>query len=146
MIRLLRLSATLLAGRRFWLLPFVPLLWLGFQAVLLLFGTRVGFEPEAAQNTLIGLPVAVLAVFLGGRIIVGELDQRSLEIAYTAPGGAHRVWTTRLLAALLLLVKLMKSLDPTPTKNSSSTPPATSQTTASTAARARRAEPCSRGG
>ncbi|HVS16670.1 MAG TPA: hypothetical protein VMV46_22385 [Thermoanaerobaculia bacterium] len=104
MIRLLRLSALLLAGRRFWLLPFLPLLWIAFQAVLLLFGTRTGFEPAAAQNTLIGVPVVVLAVFLGGRIIAGELDQRSLEIAYTVPGGAHRVWLTKILAALVLLI------------------------------------------
>lgn len=104
MIQLLRLAAVLLAGRRFWLLPLLPLLWIGFQAALLLFGTREGFEPEAAQNTLIGLPVVVLAVFLGGRIIAGELDQRSLEIAYTVPGGAHRVWLTKLLAAMSLLI------------------------------------------
>ena len=104
MIRLLRLSALLLAGRRFWVLPLLPLLWLAFQAVLLLFGTREGFEPAAAQNTLIGLPAVVLAVFLGGRIIAGELDQRSLEIAYTVPGGAHRVWLTKIVAALLLLL------------------------------------------
>lgn len=107
MIGLLRLSAVLLAGRRFWLLPLLPLSWLALQAVLLLFGTRLGFEAEAAQNTLIGLPVVLLAVFLGGRIIAGEIDQRSLEIAYTVPGGAHRVWSTRLLASMALLVSAL---------------------------------------
>ena len=104
MIAMLRLSAVLLAGRRYWLLPLLPLLWLGVQVVLLLVGARTTFEPEAAQNTLIGVPVAVLAVFLGGRIITGELDQRSLEIAYTVPGGAHRVWLGKVTAAGLLLV------------------------------------------
>ena len=110
MIRLLRLAALQLAGRRFWVLPLLPLLWLAFQAGLLVFGTREGFEPAAAQNTLIGLPVVVLAVFLGGRIIAGELDQRSLEIAYTVPGGAHRVWLTKLTAALGMLVASMALL------------------------------------
>lgn len=107
MIRLMRLAALQLAGRRFWILPLLPLLWLAVQAVLLLLGTREGFEPAAAQNTLIGLPVAVLAVFLGVRIVAGELDQRSLEIAYTVPGGAHRVWLTKLAAALAMLVASM---------------------------------------
>jgi ABC-type transport system involved in multi-copper enzyme maturation permease subunit len=110
MIRLMRLAALQLAGRRFWILPLLPLLWLAFQAVLLLFGTREGFEPEAAQNTLIGLPVAVLGVFLGVRIVAGEIDQRSLEIAYTVPGGAHRVWLTKLSAALAMLVASMALL------------------------------------
>ena len=104
MIAVLRLSAILLAGRRYWLLPLLPLLWLGVQAILLLAGAATGFERDAAQNTLIGMPVAVLAVFLGGRIITGELDQRSLEIAYTVPGGAHRVWLGKLVAAALLLL------------------------------------------
>ena len=104
MIGVLRLSAVLLAGRRYWLLPLLPLLWLGVQAILLLAGAATGFERDAAQNTLIGMPVAVLAIFLGGRIITGELDQRSLEIAYTVPGGAHRVWLGKLAAAGLLLL------------------------------------------
>jgi len=104
LIRLLRLTATLLAGRRYWVLPLLPLLWLALQALLLLLGTREAFESAAAQNTLIGLPVALLAVFLGGRVIAGEIDQRSLEIAYTVPGGAHRVWLTKLLAGLGLLI------------------------------------------
>ena len=104
MIAVLRLSAILLAGRRYWLLPLLPLLWLGVQAILLVAGAATGFERDAAQNTLIGMPVAVLAVFLGGRIITGELDQRSLEIAYTVPGGAHRVWLGKLVAAALLLL------------------------------------------
>ncbi len=104
MIAVLRLSAVLLAGRRYWLLPLLPLLWLGVQAILLVAGAATGFERDAAQNTLIGMPVAVLAIFLGGRIITGELDQRSLEIAYTVPGGAHRVWLGKLVAAGLLLL------------------------------------------
>ena len=103
MIAVLRLSAVLLAGRRYWLLPLLPLVWLTIQAVLLLAG-RPTLEPAAAQNTLIGVPVAVLAIFLGGRTITGELDEHSLEIAYTVPGGAHRVWLGKLAAAILILL------------------------------------------
>ncbi len=103
MIAALGPSLVLLAGRRFWLAPLLPLPWLGLQAVALLIGARETFEPDAAQNTLIGAPIAVLAVFLGGRVITGELDQRGLEIAYTVPGGAHRVWLGKLAAAAGLL-------------------------------------------
>ena len=104
MITIIRLSAVLLGGPRYWLLPLLPLPWLGIQAVLLISGLRTNFEPAAAQNTLIGAPVAVLAVYLGGRIIAGELDERTLEIAYTVPGGTHRVWTGKLAAAGLILL------------------------------------------
>ena len=110
MITVLRLSAVLIGGPRYWLLPLLPLPWLGVQAVLLISGLRPNFEPADAQNTLTGAPVAVLAVFLGGRIIAGELDERTLEIAYTVPGGAHRVWTGKLAAAGLIL---FASLTPT---------------------------------
>lgn len=104
MITVLRTSAVLLAGRRFWLLPFLPLVWLVVQALMLVSGMRPSLEPAAAQNSLIGVPVAVLAIFLGGRTITGELDQHSLEIAYTVPGGAHRVWLGKLAAAILMLL------------------------------------------
>lgn len=104
MITVLRTSAVLLAGRRFWLLPLLPLVWLAVQAFMLVAGMRPSLEPAAAQNSLIGVPVAVLAIFLGGRTITGELDQHSLEIAYTVPGGAHRVWLGKLAAATLMLL------------------------------------------
>ena len=44
------------------------------------------------RSGLIGVPLTMLAVFLGLRIIAGEIDGRSLEIAYTVPGGCERVW------------------------------------------------------
>ncbi len=103
-VGLLRLSLLVLAGRRFWVLPLLPLLWLGFQAVLLLVGLGEGFEPASAQGPLIGVPLTALAVFLGLRIIAGEIDGRSLEITYTVPGGCQRVWWAKLLAAGLVLV------------------------------------------
>ena len=104
MITTIRLSAVVIAGPRPWLLPLLPLTWLAIQASLLIVGSRTAFEPAAAQNALIGLPLAILAVVLGGRIIAGELDQRTLEIAYTVPGGAHRVWLGKLAAAVLMLL------------------------------------------
>ncbi len=104
MIAPVHLPAVLLAGRRWWLLPLSPALWLLAQAGLLIAGGRPSFEPAAAQNILIGLPVAVLGVFLGGRIVAGELDERTLEVAYTVPGGTRRVWIGKLAAACLMLL------------------------------------------
>ena len=104
MITIIRVSAVLLGGPRHWLLLLLPLLWLAVQAVLLTTGFLAYLEPAAAQNSLIGAPATVLAIFLGGRIIAGELDEHTLEIAYTVPGGARRVWLGKLAAAGLILL------------------------------------------
>ncbi len=103
-LRLVRLSARLVAGRRFWIAPLLPTLWLAFQAVRLVAGWREeSFEAEHAQNLLIGLPLTVLGIGFGVRIIAGEIDRRTLEIAYTVPGGCHRVWLAKLAASTVLL-------------------------------------------
>lgn len=104
-LRLLTLSARTIAGRRFWIAPLLPLGWIGFQIFRLLVGWRpVAYGPADAQTVLIGFPLAVLAVGFGVRIIAGEMDRRTLEIAYTVPGGTHRVWTAKLVAGTILLV------------------------------------------
>ncbi len=105
-LRLVKLAARLLAGRWFWAVPILPLLWIAFQLVRLLFpGWRAeAYLPAEAQSVLIGAPLAVLAIGLGVRVMAGEIDQRTLEIAYTVPGGAHRVWLVKLTAAVALLV------------------------------------------
>mgnify|MGYP005727407397 CR=1 FL=1 len=104
----LRLVLLATMGRKFWILPLLPLLWLVFQGILrLLDNGSGGFLPEHAQGTLIGVPLTALAVFLGMRIIAGEIEDRSLEIAYTVPGGVQRLWFAKLAAAgALLLVSL----------------------------------------
>lgn len=104
-VRLLHLSARVTAGRRYWIAPLLPLLWIAFQLFRLLIGWRTeDFVPADAQNVLIGFPLTILAIGLGVRIIAGEMDFRTLEIAYTVPGGTHRVWLAKLSAALLLLI------------------------------------------
>jgi hypothetical protein len=105
-LRLWRHAARTIAGRRLWIAPLLPLLWLAFQIVRLLVpGWRPeDFTPAEAQNFLIGVPLTVLGAGFGVRIIAGELDQRTLEIAYTVPGGAHRVWLAKLAAATGLLL------------------------------------------
>ncbi len=104
-LELVVLSGRLIGGRRFWLAPLLPLLWPAFQAIRLLLGWRQEiFDPVSAQNTLVGLPLVVLAIGLGVRVIAGEVDRRTLEIAYTVPGGCQRVWLAKLAAAVGLLV------------------------------------------
>jgi len=61
---------------------------------------------------LIGFPLTILGLGFGVRIIAGEIDSRTLEIAYTVPGGAHRVWLAKLASALLLLVAAEALLAP----------------------------------
>jgi ABC-type transport system involved in multi-copper enzyme maturation permease subunit len=103
--RLLILSARMIAGRKFWIAPLVPLLWIAFQILRLAIRWReVDYTPADAQNVLIGFPLTVLGIIFGMRIIAGEIDRRTLEIAYTVPGGTHRVWLAKLVAAFLLLV------------------------------------------
>ncbi len=81
-----------------------PLLWLVYQAGVLLLAAGDGFGSAGAQGALIGLPLTLVAVFLGMRIIAGEVDGRSLEIACSVPGGCERVWWAKLLASTLVLV------------------------------------------
>ncbi len=104
-LRFVGLSARLIGGRRFWIAPLLTLLWPAFQAFRLVVGWQQSvFEPSSVQTALVGFPMIVLAIGLGVRIIADEIDRRTLEIAYTVPGGAHRVWLGKLGAALGLLV------------------------------------------
>lgn len=102
---LLRLSLTLQFGRWFWLVPVIAVLWPAYNALALVVGWRAtSFEPADAQNYLIGLPLYLLAIGIGVRIIAGEIENRTLEVTYTVPGGAQRVWISKMFAALLPLI------------------------------------------
>lgn len=104
-LELLRLSLRWQLGRRAWIVPLLALAWPAYRALQLVAGWRPRrFEPEDAQNALIGLPLTVLAIFLGVRIIAAEIEQRTLEVTYTVPGGASRVWVAKLCAAALPLL------------------------------------------
>jgi hypothetical protein len=98
-------SARTVGGRWFFLAPLLPLPWIGFQYISVILDWReTSWEMADAQNSLIGFPLAILAAVLGVRIIAGEIDRRTLEIAYTVPGGAHRVWLSKLGACFLILL------------------------------------------
>lgn len=106
-LRLIQLSARLIAGRRYWIVPLLVLPWPVFQlSRLAIEGWRQqgAFTAPEAQGLLIGFPLVVLAIGLGIRIVAGDIDRRTLEIAYTVPGGAHRAWMAKLVAAVLLLL------------------------------------------
>jgi hypothetical protein len=103
-LELLKLSLRLQLGRRGWLVPALALIWPAYSAVALLLGWREqSFIEREVQNGLIGLPIYLLAVGLGVRIIASEIEQRTLEVTYTVPGGAKRVWISKLIGALLPL-------------------------------------------
>ncbi len=104
-VLLIRLSLRWQFGRRMWLAPVLALGWPAYHALSLLAGWRsTRFAAAQAQNLLIGLPLIVLAIGLGVGIIAGEIEQRTLEVTYTVPGGARRVWLAKLLAAALPLL------------------------------------------
>lgn len=104
-VALLRLALRWQLGKRAWIVPLLALAWPAYRAFELIAGWRPrSFEPEHAQNMLIGVPLTVLAIFLGVRIIAGEIEHRTLEVTYTVPGGAGRVWITKLCAAALPLL------------------------------------------
>lgn len=101
---LLQLSMRLQFGRRFWIVPLLALAWPAYQALTLLAGWRgQSFDEADAQNALIGFPLVLLGIGLGVRIIAAEIEQRTLEVTYTVPGGASRVWISKLAAAALAL-------------------------------------------
>ena len=107
-LELLRLSLRLQLGRRFWIVPALAMLWPLFWAVSLLLGWRdQSFVPAEAQSELIGVPLYLLAIGLGVRIIASEIEQRTLEVTYTVPGGAQRVWMAKLAGAALPLLSAM---------------------------------------
>lgn len=103
-LRLLWLAGKLLAGRRFWLLPVLTLAWPAVMALQVVAGVRPeGFTPPQVQGALLALPLTVLAIGLGVRVIAADLERRMLETAYTLPGGGRRLWLAKLAAAVLLL-------------------------------------------
>ena len=104
-LRLLHLSAKSVAGCRYWIAPLLPLTWIAFQVMRVAIRWRPeAYSPDEAQSILIGFPMIVLAVGLGVRVIAGEIELRTLEIAYTVPGGTKSIWLYKLGAAVLILI------------------------------------------
>ncbi len=98
-----RQAIVLMAGSRWWLLPLLPLVWPVLLRILFLFNGE-SIEPEAVQGAVIGIPLAALAIFLGIRVIAGEIDDGSLEVSYTVPGGIEKLWFAKLGASLAILI------------------------------------------
>lgn len=102
---LLRHAAIANAGHKFWLIPIlVPVVWLAPQSIFLALGWTQQVQPAGIQVRMMGFPLACVGIFLGLRIIAGEINARTLEIVYTVPGGAEKVWRIKLLAAAMILI------------------------------------------
>ena len=67
-------------------------------------------SPEGVQGLVLGVPMSLLGIFLGIRVIAGEIDDRSLELAYTVPGGSERLWRIKLIAAVTMLLVMEATL------------------------------------
>lgn len=104
-LELLRLAMVAIAGHFFWIWPLALVVgWLGVYTVLELFNVINTITAADVQNRLLAVPTALLGLVLGLRIIAGEINARTIEIIYTVPGGANRVWTIKLLASLAMIV------------------------------------------
>ena len=104
-LRLLWLARLSLAGRWSFALAFAPIVWPLLLAVLLLMSPEdAGYEPQSVATVLLGPAVAALGIGFGVRIVGAEIEQRTIELAYTVPGGAKKVWTAKLIAAGATLV------------------------------------------
>ena len=104
-LEMYRLAATSLAGKRFWLILLIAPIYLFVRWVLHYFNLNT-IEVADIQGDILGLPMAVVGMVLGLRIIAGEISGRTLEIIYTVPGGCERVWWSKIIAALLILLPL----------------------------------------
>ena len=103
-LRLMFYSARLVAGRKFWIIIPLPLIWLILKALFIMLGWSNGkLGPESA-HLLMSIPLAVVGMGLGIRLIAGEIDSRTLEIAYTVPGGCHRVWLAKIATSVSILL------------------------------------------
>lgn len=96
-----------IAGHFFWIWPLVLVVgWLSVHTFLEHDKINIinSITVSDVQNRMLGIPLAILGAILGLRIIAGEINARTIEIIYTVPGGANRVWTIKLLAAITMIV------------------------------------------
>lgn len=102
-LEVLRYAAIAIAGHKFWLIPIiVPIVWLVPQSGMEILDW-VTIRDEGIQFRL-AVPLAFVGLFLGLRIIASEINARTLEIVYTVPGGAEKVWWVKILASLMILL------------------------------------------
>lgn len=104
---LIRLAMVAIAGHFFWIWPLVLVVgWLSVHTFLEHDKINIinSITVSDVQNRMLGIPLAILGSILGLRIIAGEINSRTIEIIYTVPGGANRVWTIKLLAAIAMVV------------------------------------------
>ena len=100
-----RLAAVSLAGKRFWVIPFLAPVYLLARWGLDYFSLNE-ISVSDIQGDILAVPMVIVAMVLGLRIIAGEISGRTLEIIYTVPGGCERVWWSKIIAAILILIPL----------------------------------------
>ena len=106
-LEMLRYAAISIAGKHFYLILLAAPIWVGALWLFESFVMSGSFHAGHVQVVLVGIPLVLLATFLGLRIIASEISGRSLEIVYTVPGGCERVWWTKLLASVFILLPFL---------------------------------------
>ena len=102
-LEVLRYAAIAISGHKFWLIPIVvPIVWLAPQSGMeILDWVTIG---DHGIQFRLAVPLAMVGLFLGLRIVASEINARTLEIVYTVPGGAEKVWWVKILASLMILL------------------------------------------
>ena len=103
-LQLYRLAAIGTAGRYFYLFLLLAPIWLMVNWLLEFWGVGGSIDYVDVSGRIIGLPLSVLGIYLGLRIIASEINGRTLEIVYTVPGGCEKVWLSKLIAGFLILL------------------------------------------
>ena len=103
-LELYRLAAIGTAGRYFYLFLLIAPLWLMVNWLMELWSLGGSIDYVDVPGRILGLPLSVLGIYLGLRIIASEINGRTLEIVYTVPGGCEKVWWAKLVASFLVLV------------------------------------------
>jgi len=99
------LAVRLHLGRFFWAAPLLVLVWSVAHAGLSIAKLNpIAFNAANAQNWLIGVPLDILAIGIGIGVIADEIEQRTLEVTYTVPGGTRFIWMFKLVAAVLIIL------------------------------------------
>ena len=91
-------------GRKYQLLPFATLPWLVYKFVMLLESGQLEYRAINVQNELIGLPLCLLAIWLGVGIVAREIEARTLETTYSLAHEARLLWYMKLLCAGMILL------------------------------------------
>jgi ABC-type transport system involved in multi-copper enzyme maturation permease subunit len=98
---LLLLELRVITGNRLMLLVLGQLAWLAGLAIWQHFRDEP-WNPVSFYNRTVLMPSLLPAIALGMNAVMGERDNRHLEMTFASPGGRYQAWAFRLCALAML--------------------------------------------